>query len=265
LHIVGSHTRYSFAPHRDYTPPEANVEQYSSVAEQLGLERLVIVQPSVYGLDNSCTIDALKRFGKGRCRAVVVIDDEITDARLREMDEAGVRGVRFNLITAGGPGREILKKIAHRIAPLGWHTQVWLHGEQLPDVAQMLHELPTPVVIDHMGQIKADEDPNSSSVRALRRLLDGGRCWVKLCGYRCSKAGYPFADVQWLAKELIRGTAERCVWGTDWPHVYFFGTMPDTGELLDLLGEWAPSTEVQRKILVDNPEALYGFGALGGK
>jgi D-galactarolactone isomerase len=220
---------------------------------------MVIIQPSVYGTDNACTMDALKQFGKDRCRAVVVLDDQVIDAELRKMDDAGVRGVRFNLVTAGGPPRDVLKSVAKRIAPLGWHIQVWLHGEQLPDLAQLLNALPTPVVIDHMGHIMSDIGLNSHPIRALLRLLDGGRCWVKLCGYRCSKAGYPFTDVQPLAKELIRGTAERCIWGTDWPHVYFSGTMPDTGELLDLLADWAPSATLQKKILVENPTALYGF------
>ncbi len=259
LHIIGPPDRYSFVAVRNYTPPEAGVEQYLSVARTLGLERMVIVQPSVYGMDNSCTLDALKRLGKDRCRAVVVVDDEVSETELRNMHEAGVRGVRLNLITAGGPGRAVLKTVAKKIAPLGWHLQVWVHSEQLPELAPTLLELPTPVVIDHMGQIKSDEDMNGLPVKSLRALLDSGRCWVKLCGYRCSKAGYPFTDVQTLAKELICGTAERCLWGTDWPHVYFFGTMADTGELLDLLADWAPSSALQKKILVENPAALYGF------
>jgi D-galactarolactone isomerase len=260
-HIIGRRDRYAFVSERDYTPPEATVEKYLLLCNRLGIERMVIVQPSVYGLDNSCTLDALKQIGKSRCRGVVVIDEQVTDTELREMDAAGVRGVRFNLVTAGGPSPDVLKNVAKRIAPLGWHIQVWLHGEQLPDLVQLLNELPTPVVVDHMGQIMADQELNSPSIRALRSLLDGGRCWVKLCGYRCSKAGYPFTDIQQLAKELIRGTAERCIWGTDWPHVYFFGTMPDTGELLDLLANWAPSATLQKKILVENPTALYGFPA----
>jgi D-galactarolactone isomerase len=259
FHIIGRRDRYAFVARRDYTPAEATVENYLSLSHTLGIERMVIVQPSVYGTDNSCTMDAVKQLGKGRCRAVVVIDDQITDTELRKMDEAGVRGVRFNLVTAGGPSRDVLKNVAKRIAPLGWHIQVWLHGEQLPDLVQLLNGLPTHVVVDHMGQIMSDQELNSPSIRALRGLLDGGRCWVKLCGYRCSKAGYPFTDVQPLAKELIRGTAERCIWGTDWPHVYFFGRMPDTGELLDLLTDWAPSPVLQKKILVENPTVLYGF------
>jgi D-galactarolactone isomerase len=134
------------------------------------------------------------------------------------MDAAGVRGVRFNLVNVGGPSRDILAAVVRRVAPLGWHLQVYIEGEQLPELGPMLAQLPVPVVVDHMGQIMTGWGVGHPAVTALRRLIEGGRGWVKLCGYRCSSAGYPYADVTPLARALIDTAAERCVWGTDWPH-----------------------------------------------
>jgi predicted TIM-barrel fold metal-dependent hydrolase len=179
------------------------------------------------------------------------------------MDQAGVRGVRFNFVTAGGLPPDALPTLARKIAPLGWHLQLFIEGEQLAAMAPMLRALPVELVIDHMGQIMtadiAAAGLQSPAVATLRGLLDDGRAWVKLCGYRSSSAGHPFADVTPLARHLIGATGERCLWGTDWPHPGFAGIMPDAGELLDLLAEWAPDPAVRHRILVDNPAALYGF------
>src|SRR5258706_6330674 len=259
IHIIGPFASYPLGERRAYTPPAASLNQYEHVQAVLGAERVVVVQPSVYGTDNRCTLDALSHFGTQRSRGVVVIDPSIGDAEFRQMHEAGVRGVRVNLVTAGGPPVGHLTQLAAKIAPLGWHTQVYLNGEQLADLAALLPTLPTDVVIDHMGQIPAAWGVDHPAVIALRALLDGGRTWVKLCGYRSSTAGYPFDDVDPLAELLVNAAPERCVWGTDWPHPAFDATMPDDGELLDALMRWAPSSELQHRVLVDNPAALYGF------
>jgi predicted TIM-barrel fold metal-dependent hydrolase len=167
--------------------------------------------------------------------------------------------VRVNLVTPGGPPVEHLTQLSQKIAPFGWHTQIYANGADLPDLLPILRRLPTDVVIDHMGQIPAAWGTAHPAVTALRALLDGGRAWLKLCGYRCSNEGYPFRDVDALATLFARVATERCVWGTDWPHPNLEGTMPDDGELLDALMRWAPSTQAQQRILVDNPVALYGF------
>lgn len=259
FHIFGPAERYPFTTPRSYTPPEASVAQYRAMAQTLGIERMVIVQPSVYGTDNRCTFDALAEFGRERCRVVAVVDDSVSEAELKRMDAAGVRGVRFNLVTKGGPPRHMVEAVARRIAPLGWHLQVFVEGGQLPDLAPVLQALPLPVVVDHMGLIMTARGVDNPEMAALRRLLDSGSGWVKLCGYRASSVGYPFADVAPLARALIAGSGERCVWGTDWPHPHWQGVMPDDGELLDLLTEWAPSAAVRQRILVANPAVLYGF------
>lgn len=259
IHIIGPFERYPLSEQRAYTPQLASLGQYEHLQAVLGTTRVVVVQASVYGTDNRCTLDALAHFGTASSRGVVVIDPSIADAELRRMHEAGVRGVRVNLVTAGGPPVDHLTRLAEKIAPLGWHTQVYVNGEQLPDLAPLLRSLPTDVVIDHMGQIPAALGLDHRAIGTLRALLDGGRTWVKLCGYRSSSAGYPFEDVDPLASLLVATAPERCVWGTDWPHPSFKGTMPDDGELLDALMRWAPDARSRQRVLIDNPAALYDF------
>jgi predicted TIM-barrel fold metal-dependent hydrolase len=258
FYIFGPLARYPLAKTRGYTPPPALVPQYCAMIDTLGIERMVIVHPSVYGTDNSCSLDAMAALGD-RCRMVAVVDAFVTDAQLKQMNDAGVRGVRFNLISLGGPSRNALEALARRIAPMGWHVQVYVEGKQLAELAPILEKLAVPVVVDHMGQIMTAWGPNNPSLHALRKLIDSGRGWVKLCGYRCSSAGPPYTDVAPLARALVGAAAERCLWGSDWPHPNIDGAMPDDGELLDLLSDWAPTEALRHKILVENPAALYGF------
>lgn len=258
FHIIGPEERYPLTMPRSYTPVGASVVEYRRMADALGLKRGVIVTPSPYGLDNSVTLDALAELGAG-FRAVVVTNDRTSVETLRDWDRLGVRGVRFNLVTKGGPKAETLRTVAERIAGLGWHLQLYVHGAQLPDLAPMLTALPLPVVIDHMGQIPVASGLNDPGLVALRRMLETGRCWTKLCGYRSSSAGYPFHDVTDLARSLVETAPEHCIWGTDWPHTDMQGTQPDDGELLDLLREWAGSDRAFHAILTENPARLYGF------
>jgi D-galactarolactone isomerase len=261
IHIIGPLARYPLDARRAYDPVDASIGQYEHLQSVLGLERVVIVQPSVYGTDNRCTLDALRHFGPRRARGVVVIDDAVTLDELHEMHALGVRGIRVNLVTPGGPSVDDLVALSARIAPLGWHTQVYVRGAELPELAPVLRDLPTPVVLDHLGQMPADGGLHQPGLRALVRLLDEGRTWVKLCGYRSSSTGYPFTDVDAMARLLVDAAPTRCVWGTDWPHPSFAGTMPDDGELLDALMRWAPTTDLQQAVLVDNPARLYDFEA----
>ncbi|MDA8050045.1 MAG: amidohydrolase family protein [Rhodospirillales bacterium] len=259
FHIFGPHARYPLSPGRRYTPPEATVGQYRALAATLGIERMVVVQPSIYGTDNACTLDAVAAFGQERARAVAVLDESANAPQLRRLHEAGVRGVRFNAVSGNGTPLEQLQTLARRIAPLGWHLQLYVHGEQLLELAPRLPGLGLPVVVDHMGGISSEKGVGNPEFRALLGLMEGGRMWVKLCGYRSSAAGYPFRDVAPMAEALITAAPERCLWGTDWPHPSYMKTMPDDAELLDLFGEWAPSTGLRRRILAENPVVLYGF------
>ncbi|MFI4982297.1 MAG: amidohydrolase family protein [Nevskiales bacterium] len=259
LHIFGPYARYPLKPERGYTPPEALVPDYLAMANVLGLQRRVIVQPSVFGTDNACSIDAVDLFGRKTTRVIAVIDDGFDAAKLRAMDARGVRGVRFNAISGGGTPMDQLDRLAARIAEVGWHLQLYINSEELPALADHLLALPVPVVIDHMGQVWTERGLDHPEFRALLRIVAGGG-WVKLCGYRVSSAGPPYADLVAPARALIAAAPERCVWGTDWPHPNMVGPlMPDDGVMLDLLASWCTDAAQLQRILVDNPGRLYGF------
>lgn len=262
FHIFGPHARYPLHPGRQYTPPEASVGEYQAMAAVLGIERMVVVQPSIYGTDNRCTLDAVAAFGLERARAVAVVDENTTATALRKLHEGGVRGVRFNAVTGNGTPLAQLQALARRVAPLGWHVQLYVTGAQLAELEPSLAALRLPLVIDHMGGIAGDKGVDHPQFRALLRLIEGGRVWVKLSAYRHSVVDYPFADMAPMAKALVAAAPERCLWGTDWPHPDYQRAMPDDGALLDLLGAWVPEAARQRQILVDNPAALYGFPPL---
>ncbi len=260
MHIFGPYDRYPLSPGRGYTPPEASIAMYEALLATLGFRRTVIVQPSIYGTDNAVTLDAVQAIGQDRARAVVVVDDAVTPDQLRAMHDQGARGVRFNAVSGNGTPLEQLEALVAKIAPLGWHLQLYAHAAEMLALEGTLARLPVPVVIDHMGGIKAAEGgADSPAFAALLRLLRGG-AWAKLCGYR-SSAGHPYRDVAPMARAMIAAAPDRCVWGTDWPHPSLFPPleMPDDGHLVDLLGEWAPDAAQRQAILVDNPARLYGF------
>ena len=259
FHIFGSQHVYPLSTPRDYTPPPASLAEWQRMATALGLERMVIVQPSIYGTDNNCTLDTLKAVGTERARAVVVLNDDTSDSELERLNALGVRGVRFNLVNSGGLTLDRMSTLANRIVPLGWHLQFYVDGRQLPEVTKMIDRLPTAAVIDHMGQIRRDSPTYKQELSSLLRLMSNGRTWVKLCGYRASTMSYPYDDVMPLARALVDAGPERCLWGTDWPHPGLLSGMPDDSALLDLLTTWVPTTEMRNQILVDNPVKLYGF------
>jgi predicted TIM-barrel fold metal-dependent hydrolase len=259
FHIFGPYDRFPLDAGRHYDPPAALIPAYLRMAEALGIGRMVIVQPSVYGTDNECSLDAAERFGLDRARVVAVIDDSFDEAALRAMHARGTRGVRFNAVSGNGTPLDQLDTLARRIAPLGWHLQVYAEGRQLPELAPRLAALPVPVVIDHMGGVRTAEGVNGAGFQALLRLLEAPRTYVKLCGYRISSAGPPFADVAPFARALLDASPDGCLWGTDWPHPSLSDWMPEDGALLDLLGEWAPGAAERKRVLVDNPTRLYGF------
>jgi len=239
------------------------------------LERVVIVQPSVYGTDNSCTLDALRRLG-GRGRGVAVIDPGIADSELQAMHRAGIRGVRLNFATSGvrdpAAARRLLVAAAARVAPLGWHVQTYTSLAVIEALAGELAALPLPLVVDHFGGARAEEGPSHSGFGTLLALLRAGRAYVKLSApYRVSRRG-DHADVAPLARALIAANAENCLWGSDWPHpgggegkgaARRDGIEPfwsvDDGRVLNLLADWAPDAGIRRRLLVDNPARLYGF------
>ncbi|RAI60499.1 amidohydrolase family protein [Roseicella frigidaeris] len=260
MHIFGPYDRYPLSPGRGYTPPEASLAMYREMLSTIGLERTVVVQPSVYGTENEVSLAAVEALGRDRARAVVVVDESFDLAALRAMGERGACGVRFNAVSGNGTPLEQLKALAERLATLGWHLQLYAHSAELVALEALLARLPCPLVIDHMGGLQASAGGTADpGFKAMIRLLEGG-AWAKLCGYR-SSAGAPYADVDAMARAMIAAAPERCVWGTDWPHPSLASpeAVPDDGVLLDALGRWAPGEAQRQAILVDNPARFYGF------
>jgi predicted TIM-barrel fold metal-dependent hydrolase len=254
IHVFGLFARYPLDPARKYTPPEALLDDYLKVADALGTGRVVLVQPSVYGVDNSCQRDALRALG-GRARGVAVIDDSRSDAHLKALDSDGFRGARLNVMRAGE--LESLERVAARVADLGWHVQLHLPGSMIAELAPRLLKLPTEFVIDHFGRVDAAHGLAQPAFQALLGLVDSGRCWVKLSApYRMDAA--PYRAMAPFARELVRRNPKRMVWGTDWPHPDVAVAPEDQG-LLDALPDWMPDEAARRRILVDNPRKLYRF------
>ena len=258
--------RFPYARERIYTPPDCTLADYLKLLRALGCERAVLVQPSVYGTDNAAMLDALKSAGPG-FRAVAVVDADVPDIVIKALHEAGVRGLRFNVVDRlDNKNRipvELLRDLARRIAPLGWHVELLVNLDEAGEFAPLLGELNVPVVLGHLGYPKggAATWPQTRAFRDLLRLLDRGQCWVKLTGpYRITtEADLPYADVDAPAEQLVAAAPERMIWGTDWPHVMKKKPMRNDGEMADLLERWVPDAATRKRILVDNPATLYGF------
>jgi D-galactarolactone isomerase len=259
MHFFAS--RYPLAANARRAEPEATVADYRALQARLGLQRVVVVQPTTYGKDNRCALDAIAGLGAD-ARGIAVIGADTNDAQLAALHAGGIRGVRFRMNDKPELPWEMLEVIAARIAPLGWHIQFQMDGRQLHTEEARLAGLPCPLVIEHGGKFLEPVDTAHPGFRALARLLDNGRTWVKISGaYMTSKTGAPdYADVAVVQRALTAHAPERCVWATNWPHpLSGGGAMPDDAAMLDLLFEWAGSAAIASRILADNPAALYGF------
>jgi predicted TIM-barrel fold metal-dependent hydrolase len=260
--------RFPYAKERIYTPPDSTAHNYRTLLKTLGCERAVLVQPSVYGADNAAMLDALARIGAG-IRGVAVTQADIPDREIAALHRAGVRGLRFNVVDRREDRNIVpagmLRDVAKRIAPHGWHIEMLVNLDEAGDFAPLLGNLGVPVVLGHLGYPKAGAAswPQTQAFSDLLRLLDSGRCWVKLTGpYRITTAAdLPYADVDAPARRLIAAAPERMLWGTDWPHVMKKKPMRNDGDMADLLDRWLPDAATRQRILVDNPAELYGFAA----
>jgi 2-pyrone-4,6-dicarboxylate lactonase len=250
--------RFPYVPNRAYTPPAAPAAAWRALHEAVGIERGVIVQPSVYGTDNSCTLATLAELGPAY-RAVAVIDPAIPDTELAAMERAGVRSVRFNLLQ-GGAALDDLEPVAKRCAKLGWHVQVLLDPDDVETLAPRLEALPVPVVIDHFGRFPASDLPDATRLRAFLRRLETGRFHVKLsAAYFVSAGAPPFPDSAPLAHAFTAARPDRMLWGTDWPYPMAGERRPRPEDERALIESWFPDEATRRRVLVDNPAALYGF------
>lgn len=232
---------------------------YRMVRQQLGLTRAVIVQPSGYGIDNTCTLQAIAKLGDD-ARGIAIVDPSVSEAELERLTKLGIRGVRYYM--RGGPlSWESMPGLSARIAAFDWHVQLICTPAELFEHRDILAKLPCDLVIDHMCRFEAGTPETDESWRFLMKLLGGGRCWVKLSGvYYGSKSGPPlYEDKAPMAKALIKAAPERMVWASNWPHPAYQKNFPDEGKLLDLLADWTQDEALRRRILVANPAKLYGF------
>jgi 2-pyrone-4,6-dicarboxylate lactonase len=260
-HVFGPGDTFPFAPERKYTPCDASKYALWTLRDRLGFERNVIVQATCHGADNRAVLDAL-RSSNDRARGVATVRSDISDGELRAMHEAGIRGVRFNFVKrlVDVTPREILERIAKRVAPLGWHVVIYFEAADLPELYGFLTTLPAPLVIDHMGRpdvTKAVDGPEFS--RFVRLMRERENIWCKVtCPERLSVSGPPgFDDFVPFARHLVEQFPDRVLWGTDWPHPNLKGYMPDDGELVDIIPRIAPSADLQHRLLVVNPMRLY--------
>ncbi|MBN3850125.1 amidohydrolase family protein [Paraburkholderia sp. Ac-20342] len=258
MHIYDD--RFPSAPGTTLRPPNATVGQYRQIQQRLGMRRNVVVTPSTYGTDNRCLLDALKQFGAD-ARGVAVVDTSVTDAGLAQMNEAGVRAIRFNLSYPGATTVEMLAPLAARVAPLGWHIELVVQGAKLPALEKHLLALPCPLVLDHIAHVPQPDGLGSDAMKSARKLVERGNTWVTLSGpYVDTKSGAPeYADVAPVAKAFIAMAPERMLWGTDWPHPTEKTTKPDDAGLVDVIASWIGRSDWQRMIFASNPEKLYGF------
>jgi len=252
-HVIGD----AYIAERSYTPRPAPPADYLRMLDATGMAHGVLVQVSVHGTDNGLMLDTLRAHA-GRLRGIAVAPHDLPDAGWRALRDAGVVGLRLNTTTGGGVGVAALAEYEAVCAELGWHLQFLVEAGQLPALAGKVARLRVPAVFDHMGYVgpaQADGPPG----RTLLQLVRDG-AWVKLSGaFRLSRDGPPYADTAPFARALAEAAPQRCVWGSDWPHVSFRGRMPNTGDLLDLLAEWVPDPDRRNAILADNPRRLYGF------
>jgi predicted TIM-barrel fold metal-dependent hydrolase len=254
--------RFKVDPKSTLRPGDASVADYRLLQKRIGTSRNVIVQPSTYGIFNDGLVEALGECGP-TARGVAVVNDQVSDAELKQLDAARVRGIRFNLATPGGAtSMEMLEPLAKRIAPMGWHVQFNMSAQMLLDTKDVLGRLPCQMIFDHLAHIPEPMGSAHPSFAAVVDLMQKGKAWVKLSGaYQDTKIGPPtYADSTAVAQAFVKAAPERLVWGSDWPHPSEKDDhKPDDAVLFDLLAQWAPDEAVRNRILVENPAKLYGF------
>ena len=266
-HVFGPGAEFPFAPERKYTPCDAGKDQLFALRDHLGVSRNVIVQATCHGADNRAMVDAV-RSADGRARGIATVRPDVCDAELRELDGAGVRGVRFNFVRrlVDAAPTDALATIAAKIAPLGWHVVLYFEAADLPDLEDFFGSLPTPVVVDHMGRPDVTAPVDGPEFGRFLRFVDRNDVWVKVsCPERLTVSGPPavhgetdaYRDVVPYARRVVSDFEDRVLWGTVWPHPNLTDHMPDDGLLVDHIPHVAVTPEQRQKLLVDNPMRLY--------
>lgn len=259
-HVFGPAAEFPFSPSRKYTPCDASKQQLFELRDFLGFTRNVVVQATCHGKDNRAMVDAVKA-ANGMARGIATVDMDISEKELEEMHEAGVRGVRFNfvkrLVDATPP--EVFLTIANKIKAFGWHTVVYFEGQDLEELIPFLKQLPTDIIVDHMGRPDLAKGVDHPDFQRYVELMKDQKFWSKVtCPDRLSESGPPdYEDFIPFAKQLVELFPDRVLWGTDWPHPNLKSHMPDDGNLVDIIPKIAATAELQTKLLIDNPMRLY--------
>jgi len=258
-HVFGPGAKFPYAPERRYTPEDAPKEALSALHAHLGVERAVIVQASCHGKDNRAMLDAIAD-APDRRRGVAMVDDGFTDKDFDALDRGGVRGVRFNFVKhlGGAPDMAVFSRVIDRIKGRGWHVVLHIDAPDIIPLSEMMRKLPLPFIVDHMGRVPSAAGVDQPPLRALIELSRLENCWIKVCGSeRISMPPYRAAVP--IAHALVEAAPDRVLWGTDFPHPNATHEA-DEADLVDLVPKFAPETLVQKRLLVDNPARLYGFG-----
>lgn len=263
FHVYGPPHVFPYVETRAYTPPAAPVEHYLLINAALGLERGVIVQPAVHGTDTRVTVDAVAK-SDGRLRGMIRVDPELTAARVRELHGAGIRALRFPVAREHGNAFDptLFHKTVAAMAAKSWIVDMQINDDVIHENADMIRKLPLPVVIDTWGRVDPMKGFDQPSFLTLLDLLSESNVYLKIHGAnRYLDRGVPFAKLVEMARILIAKAPDKILWGTDWPHSFVFEPrkMPNDGELLDMLLDFAPDAGDRKKILVDNPKALFDF------
>jgi predicted TIM-barrel fold metal-dependent hydrolase len=255
--------RYPLASGRSYTPALCTVDDYVAMCHTLGIDRTVQVNASVYGFDNSVTLDVIAKLGQEKARGVAGLSPDTTDAEIARLHEGGFRGMRLSTKVKGYGGTDAIEPMAEKIKPFGWHLQLHMgRSGELAELEPRLMKLNVPIVFDHLGSTRGGEGVNAPGFQALLRVLrNRDDAWVKISSwYRRSDAGNAgYSDMKPLAQALVATRPDRCVWGTNWPHPECDVAMPNDGDLADMFCEWVPDQAVRHRIFVANPARLYGF------
>jgi len=262
-HVFGPGRKYDFIESNLYFPSDALPQDYRHMLETVGFERAVLVQPSVYGTNNNCMLDAIA-LNPDCLRGVAVLPFNIEASALERLHGGGIRGVRINIVDlkrgAGVVDFDVLLKFAHQIAPLGWHIEFLMHVDEFPDLDQRLKDFPVDVCFGHFGYVPTLKGTKTPGFQALKRLMLDGKAWVKFSApYRLTLSELPYEGVEECANELLQTAPNRLLYGSDWPHVRVKSQMPDDGALANLFTHWVKDEITRRKILVSNPARLYDF------
>jgi len=260
VHVFGPEAEFPFSPKAKYHPEDATPEMLFALRDHLGFSRNVIVQASCHGTDNAATLNGIAK-SNGAARGVAVVDPDIDLAELKRLHEGGIRGVRFNFLKrlVDNAPKDKFLEIAKLIEPLGWHVVVYFEADILEELVPFLEAIPTIVVVDHLGRPDIAQGPDGRNITAFKQLLDEHpRIWTKVSGAeRLSPMGPPFDDFVEVILPVVERYPDRVLWGTDWPHPNMEHRIPDDGQLVDVIPRIAPTAELQRKLLIDNPNLLY--------